>query len=101
TPALPYPSVINVFGLQGVVSKVTVSLVELSHTFPADLDIMLAGPAGQRVMLMSDAGGGNAVNGVTLKFDDDAAITLPQSGQIFNGSYRPTAYEAGGPSVAP
>jgi subtilisin-like proprotein convertase family protein len=101
TPALPYPSVINVSGLAGVVSKVTVSLVELSHTFPADLDVMLAGPAGQRVMLMSDAGAGNAVNGVTLKFDDDAAITLPQSGQIFNGSYRPTDYEPGDPFIAP
>ncbi len=100
-PALPYPSLINVSGLAGVVSKVTVSLVELSHTFPADLDVMLAGPAGRRVMLMSDAGAGNAVNGVTLKFDDDAAITLPQSGPIFNGSYRPTDYEPGDAFVAP
>ena len=52
-------------------------------------------------MVMSDAGGGNAINGVTLKFDDDAAITLSQYGQIFNGTYRPTDYEPGDSFVAP
>jgi uncharacterized delta-60 repeat protein/uncharacterized repeat protein (TIGR01451 family) len=94
-PALPYPASINVSGLGGTVSRVTVTLVELSHSFPGDLDIALVGPGGQRVMLMSDAGGGFDANGLTLRFDDNAAITLPQSTQISSGDYRPTDYEAG------
>jgi len=100
-PALPYPSVVTVSGLPGVVSNVTVSLVDVSHTFPGDLDVMLAGPTGTRVIVMSDAGAGNAVNGVTLKFDDNAAIMLPQLGQIVSGSYRPTDYEPGDTFFAP
>lgn len=100
-PGLPYPSVIRVAGLAGVVGKVTVSLVELSHSFPADIDVLLAGPSGQKVMLMSDAGGATAVNGITLRFDDDAAIRMPQLGQLANGSYRPSDFEPGDVLASP
>jgi uncharacterized repeat protein (TIGR01451 family) len=100
-PSLPNPSVINVSGLAGVINKVTVSLSELTHTYPADLDVLVVGPFGQKVMLMSDAGAGNAVNGITLRFDDDAATTLSQIGQLTSGSYRPTDYEPGDVLFAP
>ncbi|WP_353957823.1 hypothetical protein [Peribacillus sp. NJ4] len=56
-PAAPYPSFINVAGLTGTIAEVTVTLNNMSHTFPADLDILLVGPQGQNVLLMSDAGG--------------------------------------------
>ena len=39
-----------------------------------DLDVLLVGPAGQRVMLMSDAGGSADVSGVSLN-----RVTLPAS----------------------
>jgi len=52
----------------GAVSKVTVSLNGLSHTYPDDLDILLVGPDGAKVMLMSDAGLGNDLNNVVLTF---------------------------------
>ncbi len=55
-PASPYPSTINVAGLGGTVTRVTVTLNGLRHTFPDDLDILLVGPGGS-VILMSDAGG--------------------------------------------
>ncbi|HMP84148.1 MAG TPA: S8 family serine peptidase, partial [Verrucomicrobiota bacterium] len=56
-PASPFPSTISVNGVTGTVSKVTVTLRSLSHTFPDDLDILLVGPGGQKTLLMSDCGG--------------------------------------------
>ena len=44
-------------------------------------------------MLMSDAGGGNAVSGVTLTFDDDAAGGLPDSGALTTGVWLPTDHD--------
>jgi uncharacterized delta-60 repeat protein/uncharacterized repeat protein (TIGR01451 family) len=92
TNATPYPSVINVSGLAGTVSKVTVTLTNLSHTFPDDIDMLLVGPAGQNVMLMSDAGGNNFITNVTITLDDAAANALPDSDTITNGTYKPTNF---------
>lgn len=90
--ATPYPSDINVAALSDPVTKVTARLNNFSHTYPADLDILLVGPTGQKVMLMADAGGGNGINNVTLTFDDDAGAGLPTS-QISTGTYTPTDYD--------
>src|SRR5262249_40891807 len=64
--ASPYPSVINISNAVGIVGKVTVTLSNLNHTFPDDIDVLLVGPSGERALLMSDAGGGASVSGVTL-----------------------------------
>src|SRR5439155_24125356 len=40
-PASIYPSTINVIGVTGTVYQVIVTLQDLSHTFPGDLDILL------------------------------------------------------------
>jgi uncharacterized repeat protein (TIGR01451 family) len=89
--ANPYPSSISVAGVTGTVAKVTVTLLGLSHSYPADVDVLLVGPSGQNVLLMSDAGTISA-SGLTLTFDDDAGI-LPQSGALSSGTYRPTNYD--------
>src|SRR5207248_1083216 len=83
--------------------KVTVTLKGLSHTYPDDLDVLLVGPGGQKVVLMSDAGGGIGINNVTLSFDDAAASNLPDSSAIVSGTYKPTDFVAGDtfPSPAP
>ncbi|MDM5193526.1 hypothetical protein QUG02_11115 [Bacillus hominis] len=96
-PAVPYPSDIVVAGVPGTIIKVTATLHSMSHTFPADLDILLVGPLGQNVMLMSDAGGGNNIVNVTLTFDDDAATQVPTP--IVSGMYQPT--NLGGGDVLP
>ncbi|HSU53204.1 MAG TPA: lysyl oxidase family protein, partial [Candidatus Dormibacteraeota bacterium] len=93
--ANPYPSSINVTGMTGAVSKVTVQLNALSHTYPDDIDILLVGPAGQKVVIMSDAGGALAINNVTLTVDDAAAASLPDSSQIVSGTFKPTDYVPG------
>jgi uncharacterized repeat protein (TIGR01451 family) len=88
--ATPYPSSIIVSNIAGTVTKVTVTLQGLSHTFPDDIDVLLVGPGGQNVLLMSDTGGGNALSGINLTFDDNAAASLPDSTRINSGTYKPT-----------
>ena len=90
-----YPSKIPVAGLPSNPSKVTVTLQGLSHTYPDDLDILLVGPGGQKVLLMSDTGGGTDINNVTLTFDDAAASNLPDASAIVSGTYKPTDFATG------
>jgi uncharacterized repeat protein (TIGR01451 family) len=94
-PALPYPSVIQVSGLNGVVSRVGVQLVDLTHSYPADLDIMLADPSGRLVMLMSDAGRDFPVEGLAIEFGDDGFDGLPADAPLASGIYSPTDHEPG------
>jgi RTX calcium-binding nonapeptide repeat (4 copies) len=101
--ANPYPSDITVRNLYPHITRVTVTLESLSHSFPADLDILLTGPQGTSVLLMSDAGNGFNINNVRLGFDDAAPTLLPLAAPITSGTYRPTNYGAGDtfPSPAP
>ena len=101
--ASPYPSQISVAGLASNPSKITVTLKGISHTWPDDLDVLLVGPGGQKVLLMSDTGGGNDLNDVTLTFDDTASANLPDSATIVSGTYKPTDFVTGDsfPSPAP
>ena len=91
-PAALYPSSVLVSGVAGVVNNVTVTLSNVNHSFPADLDVLLVGPGGQKVLLMSDAGASIGVTNVVLKFDDTAPLQLPQEGPIVSGTYHPTDY---------
>ncbi|MBP7867290.1 MAG: proprotein convertase P-domain-containing protein [Acidobacteria bacterium] len=84
----PYPSTVTVAGVTGTVSKVTVTLSGLTHTFPGDIDILLVGPNGQTVMLLSDTGSGTDVTGVNLTFDDAAASSVGST--IVSGTFKPT-----------
>ena len=92
--AAPYPSNILVSGLTGTVSKVTVTISNYNHTFPDDVDVLLVGPAGQKFIIMSDAGGGTDITARTLTFDDSAAALLPDGTLISSGTFRPTNYGA-------
>lgn len=87
--ATPYPATITVSGLGGVISKLRVTLNRLSHECPRDLDIMLVGPTGQSLVLMSDVGECNG-GFLTLTFDDFAPTTVPLSSFFFSGSYKPS-----------
>jgi subtilisin-like proprotein convertase family protein len=92
TVASLYPSTISVAGLDGSVSHVTVTLHGLTHTFPSDLDILLAGPNGQVSMLMSEVGGNTRfpVSDLTLTLDDSAASSLPLDSTLLSGTFKPT-----------
>jgi subtilisin-like proprotein convertase family protein len=89
--ALPYPSAIVVPATAGTITKVTVTIYGLTHARQNDLDILLVGPLGQKVLLMSDVGGGVSVANVNLTFDDAATVFLPTSAvSITTGTYKPT-----------
>jgi subtilisin-like proprotein convertase family protein len=90
--ANPYPSSIVVSGLVGNVTDVNATLSVLSHTFPADLDVLLVGPTGANTKLMSDACGADDLAAVNLTFDDAAAATLSNLGPCAGGSFNPTDY---------
>jgi subtilisin-like proprotein convertase family protein len=74
--ASPYPAEVTVSGLASKIEDLNVTLDGLSHSYPDDLDVLLVGPGGQKVLLMSDVGGAAAVTDVTLTFDDEAAQHL-------------------------
>ena len=84
----PYPAQITVSGLPTAIGRLEVRLNHLTHTFPADLDILLVGPGGQNVMLMSDVGGGGDVEGAFLTFSDGAPAV--SATQIVSGTFSPT-----------
>ena len=73
----------------------------ISHTYPGDIDLLLVGPGGQSVLLMSDTGSYYDVNNVTLTFDSTVSTSLPDSAQIVSGTYRPTNYDTNDSFSAP
>jgi hypothetical protein len=87
--ATPYPSAIDVEGLQGTITHARVTLYGVTHTAPVDIKVLLVSPLYQAVLLMANAGGGSPINGVTLGFDPDAASQLPASAPA-PGIYQPT-----------
>ena len=91
-PGNPYPSIINISGLPGIVTKVTATISNLNHSFARDVNILLVNPAGGSVKLMSHTSGAHAVTNAILTFDDSAAQLLPGTGQITNGTYKPSTY---------
>ena len=92
TTATPYPSPIVVSGETGVISNLTVTLTGISHTFPDDIQMLLVGPGGQKVVIMAGASNGAPITNVNLTFDDAATNSLPATGAIASGTFKPTAH---------
>lgn len=113
-PANPYPSTITVSGVAGVVGQVIVNLSDFRHHFPDDVDVMLVSPTGQKMIIMSDAGGNvavgcvdsactNSVGGPTVALLDSAADPLPDATTLNSGQgvWRPANYVTGDAFPAP
>jgi len=102
-PASQYPSTITINNLPTSTLKVSVTLSNLSHTFPDDLVILLVSPTGQKAMVMAHAGGGSVVANAMLTFDDQAPGPPPDNTPILSGTYQPVSYAptATLPSPAP
>ncbi|MFY7696862.1 MAG: S8 family serine peptidase, partial [Cyanobium sp.] len=94
--ANPYLSTVSV-ATESDVSLLSLDLTlhHLTHIWPDDLDILLVGPTGAKSILMSDVGGGNGVNDVTLTFSSLASQSLPDTSLLFSGIYRPTDFQVG------
>jgi hypothetical protein len=104
-----YPATVNVRGEPTNLNYVTVTLTNLTHYHPDDLDILLVSPSGTRIMLMSDAGGSTPVTNATLVFHPASQNNPlpPYQGSIPSGTttdYSPYNYEGNNdamPSPAP
>jgi subtilisin-like proprotein convertase family protein len=89
--ANPYPVPIQVGGFKkGKIKDVDVTLRDFSHDRPDHVDILLVAPGGRNTLLMSDAGGNDPIDNITLRLDDQATASLPLTSQIVTGSFRPT-----------
>lgn len=55
-PATPYPSTVQVSGLTGNVTDVRLIIKRFAFRNPDDVGLLLVGPSGQRVHLMTDVG---------------------------------------------
>jgi hypothetical protein len=103
--ATPYPSEINVSGVTGNVDSVTATLNNVQTFNGPDgssqvINLLLVGPAGQNVVLMSHVGSA-PLNNITLNFDDNAAAFLGQPYPttlpiIASGNYKPSNHSLNG-----
>jgi Domain of unknown function (DUF4214) len=93
-PCTPYPSSIAVSGLPGSISKVTVTLNNVWVDYSPDANVLLVGPNGRAVMLLSDAPGNanNYIQNMTLTFDDEAPHRIPADPILTSGTYKPTNF---------
>jgi subtilisin-like proprotein convertase family protein len=78
--------------MSGTINNVTLTLRNLSHTWASDIDMLLVGPAGQKVLLFSDVGDLFSLNNATVTLSDAADASLPGSGSFVTGTYKPTDY---------
>jgi hypothetical protein len=97
-PANEYPSTIAVSGVEGTVTNATVTLIGLSSASPDDIDAVIVGPNGQKVMLLSDACGinPNTLNDDNWTFDDSASTFVSNNGpcgDFEDESFKPSNYE--------
>jgi uncharacterized delta-60 repeat protein len=97
----PYPSSITVSNVAGVVNKVSVRLNGFTHSYPADVDVLLVSPTGQKMVLMSDAGSSFGVTNLTLTFEDVATANLPELAPLTSASFKPTDYAPADSFAAP
>ena len=109
--ATPYPAVIDVgtngaASVPGVIQAVTVELNIFTCQVPEDVSVLLVGPNGTTLELMSDPGTTVPVSEGNLTFTDSASSFIPRS-PFGPGNYKPTSYYCGGsdtnkyPSPAP
>jgi hypothetical protein len=103
--AAPYPSQKSVaaFARGTRIKDVNLVLKNYSHSWPDDVDVLLAHRGANRTVL-SDVGANFVVRNVTLTLNDEAARSLPDASQLEAGSFRPAKYGDrmdGFPSPAP
>jgi hypothetical protein len=73
----------GVYGMSGVVTNVSVTLLGLSHTFPDDLDMLLRAPDSvHNLAFWSDAGAGTDLLNADITISDSGAVALPDGSPL-------------------
>ena len=91
-----YPMAGTVPAGTGSVTEVQLDLEFAQHTFADDLDVMLVGPDGTAVTVMSDVGDSSDLLGRSYRFGDLFSSTMADSDPNPTGNYRPTDVDTGG-----
>lgn len=90
--ATPYPSALQVGGIKkGKIKDINVTLRDFSHNRPDHVDILLLAPNGSNTLIMSDVGGTDSADNLTIILDDQALAALPLTSQMTSGTFRPTS----------
>lgn len=90
--ASPFPTVKFVSGLVGHVTRIQVNLLGLIHQNQSDINMLLVGPSGQKVVLMCKCGGNNALVQTDITLDSNSVTALPQFTTMVAGSFKPTSF---------
>jgi len=91
----PYPSEITISGMSNTVTKVTCQLINFSHVFTRDVEVVLQAPDTTKYcMLMGDVGNLGPTTTCTLTFDMAATQSLPGTALV-TGTYLPTNISTG------
>jgi subtilisin-like proprotein convertase family protein len=87
--ASPAVSMLNVQGYVGAVSSANISVtLDITHTFPGDLVLVLEAPNGQNLCLANKRGGGSD-NFTQTVFIDNAIDSITTATGPFTGSFKP------------
>jgi hypothetical protein len=82
------------------ITKISIGLTTLQHTFSDDLDFLILGPDGRNLEFWSDAGGGSTING-SYVISDLGASSLSDTTANAPTTYRPTDHAGtGGPETS-
>jgi hypothetical protein len=101
-PAVPYSSDIEVFGVVGTVTSVSVTINGLTHDSPDDLDMLLVAPNGSSFHFWSDVGGTSPTEENTVTVADSGNTVLPDDGPLVSGTtYRPFNNDTTGDTFPP
>jgi len=102
--AQPYPSTTKVSGLDGYVTGVEVTLFDVSHGFPADIDILLVSPDNKATILLAHAGGSTPIAGARISIADGGEVLQATDSLENFGRYAPASFASsldfGVPNVA-
>jgi hypothetical protein len=94
-PASLYPSTIDVTAFdkfkKAQVKDVNLTLLNLTHTFPDNIDVMLV-LGNRQATVMSDVGGGTDASNLTLTLDDQATTALPDTTALSSGAFQPANF---------
>ena len=77
----------------GHVRDISVTLHGFRHSIPDDVDLLLVGPQGQNVLILSDAGGAIPANDLIINLDSYAGVSLPDAGALASQTYWPTNHD--------
>ena len=92
--ASTYPSVINVSGMPGTVTKLDLTISRFTHQRTTDVNMLLVGPTGAGVVFLSNCSGPNSISNITFSVTDSALFPFDPSFPIWSEVFRPTNYAA-------